>query len=101
MENKVTDTQEGFMSSTVSPIVSHLLSRQMLDPSVSFTRKSDTNPLTGHESKTFEIAHMGMFWQSLGADEKRKACMERSPYTAHFLSVRTACPIQINHEQKP
>lgn len=58
----------------------------MLDPSVSLSRKSNLNPLTGHESRTSEREHMGMFWQSPGlvADEKKEAHMEGSLYTAQF-----------------
>lgn len=83
-ENKVSGAQEGFASQTVSPIVSHVLSGQMFGPSVSLIHKSDFNPLTGHESETFEMAHMGMFWQSLGADEKKKGTYETNSVYCTF-----------------
>ena len=58
----------------------------MLDPSVYRSRESNLNPLTGHEARTSEREHMGMFWQSRGLvpDEKTEAHMEGSLYSTQI-----------------
>lgn len=101
LENKVTDTQEGFLSLRVSPIVSPVLARQMLDPSA----EKDLNPLTGHESRTSEREEESTW----GCFDKASALSlmrnERHIWkdlyivlSSHFLSVGAVCPWRIYRE---